>query len=935
MQAGPTFDERARYGMRARIARAVVDSPSGSSAASSDAQRAARARTRARARRRRGRATPGGSAARRTARGRGDTRSRPARRAAPRLLRRRHAPSSRSRTTPRFRRHSASSWRARVKFWRNVLSRMPSERRELVVVATAGAREPRVERLARLGRAACRGSLRSRRAASDPARHGRLRARPAPPRDRRARDGVARSPAHLADGEVARDPHGEPEEAVRPAVGDEPRRHLPHAQQRLLQHGLDVDHRRERAQALAHRPLGAGEPAPERVRVAGDDRREVNVEVHHSTIHQSEGRDQREQEQHEREEARRRLDAPASGTASIGRLGRRRAARRTAFVGRRLGRPGRHRRRTLDAPTRSTAATGSSAPRRRRSPPTIIVIEGGGRLAAGLASPAAQAEARRRRAVRQLLRHDLVRAPGRSTTRRSSIAIHDVRRVAIWNVERRASSISRSSVLARPSSAPRGPRRARGRTARRSPGCPRPAARAGTRTRCSHVPARELRRARRARRPRARSASAATIGAPSNTSGMCSGACATARCPRSRRSVSIGDRVRSISRFAAALGVLVDADQHLDAAAGARERRRERAVDRRADAEHVQPARLRQPVVQQLDDLLLAADVAVGHDDRPGAARRAAARAAPRARRSPSRCRRPPGATAPTGSPRASPRGRGHRLARVAARAVRELDQLEPVLLAERVDHAARRPASPCRAGRRPSSRWCRAGRSDRARPPPPSPSRAGGTIVSSPYASPLARRARGERQPDLGGRDRPAHDDVAIEPRARPRRAIATPAARRAQRVRRRRTASPPPASASPIASSICDPRADLPRRDLRRASRARPRRCRARRRSAARSPSGTAAPTRPRAATRAAGRSVIRATIASPRRDVADLLREDVGALLLEQRRGVALRDRALEPLARLGLALSTRPAITRPADLERVARSPRRRPAAASGT
>ena len=55
--------------------------------------------------------------------------------------------------------------------------------------------------------------------------------------------------------------------------------------------------------------------------------------------------------------------------------------------------------------------------------------------------------------------------------------------------------------------------------------------------------------------------------------------------------------------------------------------------------------------------------------------------------------------------------------------------------------------------------------------------------------------------------------------------------------------------------------------------------------------------------------------------RRQVADRLGEDVGAVLLEERRGVARRDRALEPLA--GLLLAVDPAGDRAiGELERVA-------------
>src|SRR5262249_11373173 len=76
------------------------------------------------------------------------------------------------------------------------------------------------------------------------------------------------------------------QKAVRPSVGDQARRDLPGPEQRLLQDRLDVDHLRERAQAVAHPWLGAAHPAAERAGIAADDRRKVGVEVHQATNHQ-------------------------------------------------------------------------------------------------------------------------------------------------------------------------------------------------------------------------------------------------------------------------------------------------------------------------------------------------------------------------------------------------------------------------------------------------------------------------------------------------------------------------------------------------------------------------------------------------------------------------------------------------------------------------
>ena len=86
-------------------------------------------------------------------------------------------------------------------------------------------------------------------------------------------------PAQLRHRHVSRDADGEPHEAIRPPVGDEPRRHLPDADQRLLQNGLRVHARGEGAEAVPQPSLGAGEPAGEGPGVAGADGREEIVEA--------------------------------------------------------------------------------------------------------------------------------------------------------------------------------------------------------------------------------------------------------------------------------------------------------------------------------------------------------------------------------------------------------------------------------------------------------------------------------------------------------------------------------------------------------------------------------------------------------------------------------------------------------------------------------
>ena len=92
----------------------------------------------------------------------------------------------------------------------------------------------------------------------------------------RARCGARRA---LAPREVQRDAHPEAEEAVGAAVGGEVGRRLPGADQRLLHDGLRVDLGGEPPQRAAKRGLGARHPPGERVGVAGDDGRQVLVEI--------------------------------------------------------------------------------------------------------------------------------------------------------------------------------------------------------------------------------------------------------------------------------------------------------------------------------------------------------------------------------------------------------------------------------------------------------------------------------------------------------------------------------------------------------------------------------------------------------------------------------------------------------------------------------
>ena len=89
--------------------------------------------------------------------------------------------------------------------------------------------------------------------------------------------GIDTVSAQLGDGKIPRDPDGESEESVRPPVGLESRRHLPHPYQGFLQHCLDIDATGERTQTVAEPALGNRQPAGEGPRVTGANADEEDV----------------------------------------------------------------------------------------------------------------------------------------------------------------------------------------------------------------------------------------------------------------------------------------------------------------------------------------------------------------------------------------------------------------------------------------------------------------------------------------------------------------------------------------------------------------------------------------------------------------------------------------------------------------------------------
>ena len=217
----------------------------------------------------------------------------------------------------------------------------------------------------------------------------------------------------------------------------------------------------------------------------------------------------------------------------------------------------------------------------------------------------------------------------------------------------------------------------------------------------------------------------------------------------------------------AALGILIETYDHFCAATRARELRGERAIDRRSDAEHVQATTRRQLFVQHAQDLLLAADVAIGdHED-------LALRADPQG----VQCfdHRLAHLGPAIGVPRAHPCDRfglrfrrgGDGLGFVATRLVRKLDHLEPIRLAERIDHHADdllrlvERAHAHRAARVEQHQQIARDRGD-----------VGGLRRwndrdQAVHLAGLARARHRERHANRGLRHRPAHDEIAVETRA------------------------------------------------------------------------------------------------------------------------------------------------------------------------
>ncbi len=218
------------------------------------------------------------------------------------------------------------------------------------------------------------------------------------------------------------------------------------------------------------------------------------------------------------------------------------------------------------------------------------------------------------------------------------------------------------------------------------------------------------------------------------------------------------------------LGVFVDADDDLNAAAGARARAGQRAIDRRPHAHHVQPRSRRQALADLAHHLGLEADVAVGQQHHLTL------------RFAVERHQRLQHAGHHLGAAAGVERGqplvgalflllvRRHRATLPPSRRIGELDHLQPVVRAQRVDqrraHATdlrqRRPAHGARrieqqneiagaAVRRLARR-----RHERHQPEGVRARRA------------IRRRAPdGDADADLGRGRGPAHDDIAIEARA------------------------------------------------------------------------------------------------------------------------------------------------------------------------
>ena len=415
----------------------------------------------------------------------------------------------------------------------------------------------------------------------------------------------------------------------------------------------------------------------------------------------------------------------------------------------------------------------------------------------------------------------------------------------------------------------RDPRPSRARTAPPPPRFPSPATVGGTAIRCCHAPSAVRPRATSSP-PAGASASAHRSGAPANRSGSRAGACSTSALPSTTRSTTSGAAVRAQMRRAARSGSsprpMITSTPRPARAAG--------PVNERFTAEPTPTVCSRDAARQRPqhvgDDLALEPDRAVGHEHdlplRLRAQRRQ--RLHQRRRASPSirsRAARAAICARPCASPRRSRAG----LLAPAARLIRELDHLQAVTVAERIDerlhHAARlrqrlarhrsrgvdeKAQIPCHRRQRRAAR--RRHQRDEA--------------IRVRRVRLARRRPRHiDRQPRRRRRHRPAHDEVAIEPRPRVVTEHDLARAVNGERVRRRLGAPP---GGHRVANHQRQPRPRRQRRvghvDASRVptSGTRP----ARPCSAASPPSEIATPTRPRRASAASGRSISSATTSAP---------------------------------------------------------------------
>ena len=265
----------------------------------------------------------------------------------------------------------------------------------------------------------------------------------------------------------------------------------------------------------------------------------------------------------------------------------------------------------------------------------------------------------------------------------------------------------------------------------------------------------------------------------------------------------------------------------------------------------------------------------------------------------------------------------GDGIALVAVGAVAELDQLEAIGLAERGDEAPDDPLG--LRERRAVHGSAGVEQDDEIARDRREPSVGRGRDDGEQTVGVVRVRRRGHRpggahgEADLGRGHRPAHHDVAVEARALERRELDRAVALGAQRVRRRLDA---PAARDRVAHGELevDAGGDPLGRDLD-ADVARVL-GRVGRREVAR-PDHRGETELP-LARREPGEALVDRDPrdeALARREVADLLGEDVGAALLEERRGLAGDERLLEALARAGLRVDA-PGDRAPADLEGVA-------------